>query len=322
MVEPDAARGYPGIPFPELIPVTMFLEMKWTEEEDEILRRLWPRDLKEAVFTALPGRTPKSVGYRAELLGVRRTAWVVPERGTRATWTDEENATLVQEWPGYTPLVAILAKLPGRTRGSVIAQAQKLGVSRPRDLPHPGKVASVHSPRDGVEGKNCSKCDDWKPLNEFREMSVGKWADGRNACCKGCESEYQRRPEQKEKNATFYRENSEMVRARGKAWRLTNPEAFKAARKNSEAKRRGAMVGSPGVSKEEREYLWFVFDGKCAYCGRPATTEDHVVPLARGGAHAIGNLLPACKPCNSRKRELSPEEWERKLMRLYETGAL
>ena len=42
---------------------------------------------------------------------------------------------------------------------------------------------------------------------------------------------------------------------------------------------------------------------RCAAEGRarPATEVDHVVPLARGGTHAAGNLQPLCKPCHSRK---------------------
>ena len=44
-------------------------------------------------------------------------------------------------------------------------------------------------------------------------------------------------------------------------------------------------------------------DGRCFYCGSlPEHLEiDHVVPLSRGGRHAIGNLVPACRPCNRAK---------------------
>lgn len=37
---------------------------------------------------------------------------------------------------------------------------------------------------------------------------------------------------------------------------------------------------------------------------------DHVVPVVRGGKSSRGNLVPACKECNSRKKYLLPVEWD------------
>lgn len=47
-------------------------------------------------------------------------------------------------------------------------------------------------------------------------------------------------------------------------------------------------------------------DLTCAYCGAPAETWDHVFATVRnsrfsGHGHRLGNLLPCCKPCNSKK---------------------
>lgn len=47
-------------------------------------------------------------------------------------------------------------------------------------------------------------------------------------------------------------------------------------------------------------------DLDCAYCGEPAETWDHIFATVRaskfsGYGHRLGNLLPCCKPCNSRK---------------------
>ena len=57
-----------------------------------------------------------------------------------------------------------------------------------------------------------------------------------------------------------------------------------------------------------------IADGRCHYCGRHvgvnALTMDHVVPLIRGGRSVRGNLVPACKDCNSKKQSLLPWEWE------------
>lgn len=47
-------------------------------------------------------------------------------------------------------------------------------------------------------------------------------------------------------------------------------------------------------------------DLKCAYCGAIAETWDHVHGTVKesyfsGYGHRVGNLLPCCKPCNSKK---------------------
>jgi hypothetical protein len=47
---------------------------------------------------------------------------------------------------------------------------------------------------------------------------------------------------------------------------------------------------------------------KCAYCGRPATTRDHVVPRAQGGPTAWGNLVAACVKCNHAKEAKTPAQ--------------
>jgi 5-methylcytosine-specific restriction endonuclease McrA len=50
-------------------------------------------------------------------------------------------------------------------------------------------------------------------------------------------------------------------------------------------------------------------DGRrCAYCGGPATTIDHVVPRSRGGANTWLNTVAACVGCNQRKGDRTPSE--------------
>ena len=45
------------------------------------------------------------------------------------------------------------------------------------------------------------------------------------------------------------------------------------------------------------------YGDKCAYCGCPPETMDHVVPLSRGGKHTKSNVVPACRSCNSSKKD-------------------
>ncbi len=60
--------------------------------------------------------------------------------------------------------------------------------------------------------------------------------------------------------------------------------------------------------------------GVCHYCGRvfkpKELTMDHLVPLARGGKSIKGNVVPACKVCNTKKKQMLPIEWEEYLARL------
>jgi 5-methylcytosine-specific restriction endonuclease McrA len=63
-----------------------------------------------------------------------------------------------------------------------------------------------------------------------------------------------------------------------------------------------------------------ISSGRCYYCGklvgRENLTMDHIVPLSRGGRSTKGNVVPACKDCNNRKKWMLPVEWEEYLSRL------
>jgi 5-methylcytosine-specific restriction protein A len=66
----------------------------------------------------------------------------------------------------------------------------------------------------------------------------------------------------------------------------------------------------------KRTHWWArkIQKGICYYCnhevGPDHLTMDHVVPLSRGGKSKKGNIVPACKECNNKKRYLLPVEWE------------
>ncbi len=52
--------------------------------------------------------------------------------------------------------------------------------------------------------------------------------------------------------------------------------------------------------------------GVCAYCGRQVTfadaSMDHVLPLSLGGPSTWENLVNACRRCNERKANRTPEQ--------------
>jgi hypothetical protein len=56
----------------------------------------------------------------------------------------------------------------------------------------------------------------------------------------------------------------------------------------------------------------------CVYCGKPAETWDHVFATVKqsefsGHGHRLGNLLPCCKQCNSKKGNKSWEDYLRSM---------
>ena len=80
-------------------------------------------------------------------------------------------------------------------------------------------------------------------------------------------------------------------------------------------------------ARELRGSQWWkrqLAQGQCHYCGRSfspaALTMDHIVPMARGGKSTKGNVVPACKECNNKKKYMLPIEWEEYLKSIAENG--
>lgn len=69
-------------------------------------------------------------------------------------------------------------------------------------------------------------------------------------------------------------------------------------------------------ARQLRQSSWWmrkIQKGECHYCrryvGKADLTMDHVLPLSRGGKSKKGNIVPACKECNNKKKYLLPVEW-------------
>jgi 5-methylcytosine-specific restriction endonuclease McrA len=120
---------------------------------------------------------------------------------------------------------------------------------------------------------------------------------------------YAAHPEERRAVAMAYaRANPERVRANMKAWSKANPDKVA---KNGRARRaRLAAADVRVVTERDWRRLIARFDHRCAYCGVAAPlAQEHVIPLSRGGRHAIGNLLPVCRFCNTSKHKRLLVEW-------------
>jgi 5-methylcytosine-specific restriction endonuclease McrA len=63
---------------------------------------------------------------------------------------------------------------------------------------------------------------------------------------------------------------------------------------------RAAPVSRRGVLRRDAH--------RCAYCGKSASTIDHVQPRSRGGADSWENLVACCLRCNNVKGDRTPGE--------------
>lgn len=99
-------------------------------------------------------------------------------------------------------------------------------------------------------------------------------------------------------------EHQQLARERARAWRIANPE-----RRAEQAGRRRALQRSSAATRIPMALLAakLAYWGWCCWmCGGEPSTWDHVKPLAKGGAHLLANLRPACGPCNGSKKARWP----------------
>lgn len=123
----------------------------------------------------------------------------------------------------------------------------------------------------------------------------------------------------RQRQKAYYAANRELVLAKDRArypqrrsirlaqhsvWTKSRPDLVRAASSNRRALMRSATVFP--IPMESFMAKWKYWAGKCWMCGKNASTWDHVKPLSKGGLHVIANLRPACRPCNSGKKDRWP----------------
>jgi len=95
---------------------------------------------------------------------------------------------------------------------------------------------------------------------------------------------------------------SVMLRGRCREHTRAAERAYYALNRETQCARKvAAKRGRHAVPTVGRAALLDWFAGECAYCDALATTLDHIVPVEHGGETCPGQLLPACRSCNSAK---------------------
>jgi len=178
-------------------------------------------------------------------------------------------------------------------------------------------IETVHDWRSRHPGYSGTKARDWVAKHPDRAAEARReWVNGhanelaqyrrdhapianaRRRARRRDDASYRNR--QREIDRKRYLRDREKRLAYLRKWRSEHIDEVRNLARRREARLRGA-VGSH-TAREWYEKLE-LFAHLCAYCGEAKPlTEDHRIPVSRGGSDYIENIVPACRPCNSRKR--------------------
>ena len=118
---------------------------------------------------------------------------------------------------------------------------------------------------------------------------------------------YQQDPEKSRKRSREYKKNNpEKVAKLFADWRKNNPEQDKLRANKRRALKESAKTFLVTAKETKR-----IRGLNCFYCGGAGGCIDHVVPLSKGGNNGIGNYLPACRSCNSSKKDKFITQWKK-----------
>lgn len=128
--------------------------------------------------------------------------------------------------------------------------------------------------------KTCIRCWQLVMRDGFRKPSDSE--------CRGCDQERSRQ---------WRSQNPERQRKLVADWKIRSLEKVRGT-----TRRRALRLATSGIyevtAKDERRLR----SSPCFACGATSDiTLDHAIPVSRGGRHSVGNLIPLCRTCNSRK---------------------
>lgn len=168
--------------------------------------------------------------------------------------------------------------------------------------------------------RECSSCGQTKPLTDFSKQA-------------SCELGYRKQCQlcRNAKAREWYYQNKDHRSKTVKAWRTANKDKVAKAsaewskanskRKSNHYHARKARLRQNGVYQISQKELLKIYASECFYCGSSQSiTQDHVIPIQRGGRHSVGNLVAACQPCNSSKQDKTITEWKLHLKKLSIKG--
>ncbi len=195
-------------------------------------------------------------------------------------------------------------------------------------------VVDEHGKRCGldIEERKCHGCNELKPVSEFDCRYPGQILLTSKAC-RACEEEYQYKislrshrcvscGEKKPASKFGHTNNVKLdgtfaLRTRCKDCAIIldpiQKDKIRETRRVNSQTARAINSGLPAsLTVEWWKAILKGFDNKCAYCEEgEGVVQDHFFPLNprngnKSGGYVVGNIVPACQSCNSRKGNKDP----------------
>jgi 5-methylcytosine-specific restriction endonuclease McrA len=182
---------------------------------------------------------------------------------------------------------------------------------------------SVQCNKDALAARR--KAGRWDGVNPSRECASPECSntmEGKRPHARFCSRPCKARAKQielrdsgvlRERDRARYASEAEKRREYAKQYLRDNPERMRAVRRN---RKQRIKAERKLVTTKDWNRLVARYRNRCAYCGKRSEVlhRDHIIPLSRGGRHSIGNLLPACPPCNYRKKARLLADFRREVM--------
>lgn len=157
----------------------------------------------------------------------------------------------------------------------------------------------------------CSRCKEWKPENTDVFSTKRQAGHVYYSWCRDCARECARdrmrarRSDAVEKERVRDEHERHARSSQGLAWKRRRSYL------DNSIRRAPHLVHD--LRPDEWERIIDAFSGACAYCRQSSgrLEADHVIPLSDPGCPGtvVGNLVPACAPCNRSKRRKRLDEW-------------
>lgn len=105
----------------------------------------------------------------------------------------------------------------------------------------------------------------------------------------------------------YYDKNKIQLSKYHKEWAKSNPVLAK----TYGHKRRAKIRELPStMTPESWNKALNYFGNKCCYCGKQLPlSQEHFIPVTKGGSYSEDNIIPACTSCNTSKRDRLFSDW-------------